>query len=99
MHFRGRALHKNAGNCIPVVVAVADKLLVASDVMDPAEAAEEELALEGPFDVTDELPDAEQAAACGSTTPTLIIKGIRMIDYLEKSHPSKTMLNTHALHS
>lgn len=68
MHRKSIALPENAGVCIPVVVAVA------ADVMDPTEAAEEELALEGLFDVTDELLDPEQAAACGRSTLTLIIK-------------------------
>ena len=72
MHFKCKASHENAGDCIPVVMAVADKLL--ADVMDPAEAAEEELALEGPFDVTDEALDPEQAAACGRSALALIKK-------------------------
>lgn len=54
--------------CVPV-----DRLLVLADVMDPTEAAEEELALEAAIDVTDELLEPEQAAACGRSTPTLII--------------------------
>lgn len=73
MHFKSIALQESFGDCIPVVVAPADKLLALADVMDTAEAAEEELALGGLVEVTDGVLDPEQAAACGRSTPTLII--------------------------
>ena len=72
--WKSTALHEGFSDCVPVVVGDAATLRVLSDVIDPAEAAEEELGLGELVDATDEELDPEQAAACGRSTPTLITK-------------------------
>lgn len=73
MHFKSINLQGDSLDCVPVIEAVAGELVRLSDVIDPAEAADEELGLGGLVDSADEELDAEQAAACGSSTPTLAI--------------------------
>ena len=73
MHSKNKNLQGDSRDCVPVRVAVAGELVRLSDVIDAAEAAEEELGLGGLVDSADEELDPEQAAACGRSTPTLAI--------------------------
>lgn len=80
LHFKSIFLPEDArDDCVPVVVAVADKLASLSDVIDPTEAAEEELGL-GVVDSTDEELESGQPATCGRSTPTLAINSVRTIE-------------------